>query len=418
MRRTLAGIPVALAIAVTAHAVPSLTNPEEGVLERLTPASEASKLDAIDGLAFDPYGNLLGVREVSGVGGGVVAIDTETGLVTELLAGVSRADQIALVSGGEFRVTSEVTPASPTSRLFALTLGYTDQVPDPGSTGIASVTTSLAIDNPEGLVILPADGAYGFAGDAYVCEDRNPGRVLRVRPDGTTSVLAAGLSRPEGAAFGDFGGTAAPALYVAETSTHRVIRIDADGTVATLGAPGAVALTSPDNVEFGPDGFLYVTEDRPAPSSRVIRIAADGTHEVFATGFGQAQGMIFAANGDFYVAEQDSDRVWRVRFGVATAAAPFPDPTRLPNLTGRPNPFAIATDLEFEIARTAAVRLSVHDVRGRRIAVLEDGPLGPGRHRRSWTGTGHAGEPVPPGVYYARLEVAGAVHTRKIVLRR
>ena len=76
-----------------------------------------------------------------------------------------------------------------------------------------------------------------------------------------------------------------------------------------------VSLTSPDNVEFGPDGYLYVSEDRAGPNSRIIRIDANGTHSVFASGFSQAQGMIFdPASGDMYIAEQDLDRVWRVVF--------------------------------------------------------------------------------------------------------
>jgi sugar lactone lactonase YvrE len=80
-------------------------------------------------------------------------------------------------------------------------------------------------------------------------------------------------------------------------------------------------LTRPDNVEFGPDGYLYISEDRSAPNSRIIGVAADGTHSVYATGFGQASGMIFDTDGDMYIAEQDLDRVWRV--DVPDVPGPF-----------------------------------------------------------------------------------------------
>lgn len=81
-----------------------------------------------------------------------------------------------------------------------------------------------------------------------------------------------------------------------------------------------MGLTFPDNVEFGPDGFLYVSEDRPAPASRIVRVGADGAHEVFATGFGQAAGLAFhPETGDLYLSEQDRDRIWRVRFAHEVA---------------------------------------------------------------------------------------------------
>jgi hypothetical protein len=61
---------------------------------------------------------------------------------------------------------------------------------------------------------------------------------------------------------------------------------------------------------------LYISEDQPNPFSLVLRVDDQGIFRVFATGFGQAQGMAFdPANGDLYIAEQDFSRVWRVVFG-------------------------------------------------------------------------------------------------------
>ena len=162
----------------------------------------------------------------------------------------------------------------------------------PTGASLVSLTTSLGIANPEGVIVLPTASAFGNAGDLYVAEDQIGGRILRVEPgSGTTTELVGGLSRPEGMDFGDFAGQVAAALYTAETVDHNVLRIDSNGAVSVVGIPAAVGLTAPDNVKFGPDGFLYVSEDRPQPDSRIIRIAADGTHSVFATGFGQAEGM-------------------------------------------------------------------------------------------------------------------------------
>jgi sugar lactone lactonase YvrE len=397
-----------------AFAQPVLTDPGAGVLELVTPPSEAAKLNLIDGLAFDAYGNLLGCLEITGTGGAVVFIDKATGLVTTLVTGISRADQIALHPSGDFFVTSEVSGASTTARLYRVTVGYgPGNVPQAATTTAASLTTSLAINNPEGCAVLETTGAYGNAGDVLVAEDVNPGRILRVDPaTGTTTVLASGLRRPEGLAIGDFGGALPLGVVTAETLDNNVLGVAAGGTVSVLGTPAAVSLAAPDNVEFGPDGFLYVTEDRTAPNGRILRIASDGTHSVFAGGFGQAQGMIFdPANGDFYVAEQDSDRVWRVRFGataVPDADATAEARTGAMTVSVAPNPFRSSTVISFEVGRPGPVRVAVFDVAGRRVRVLADGARpAAGEVRIPWDGRNDAGEAVAPGMYLVRLSESG-----------
>lgn len=415
--RSRVAFPIALALLspAAAGALPVLTDPGEGTLELVTPPSEATKLNLIDGLAFDSYGNLFGCLEISGGSGGVVYIDKATGAVTTLVTGISRSDQIALHPSGDFLVTSEVSGASTTARLYRLTVGYDAmQVPQAATTSAVSITTSLAINDPEGCAVLETTGAYGNTGDVFVAEDVNPGRILRVDPaTGTATVLASGMRRPEGLAIGDFGGALPLGVYTAETLDHNVLGVTSGGAISVLGTPAAVAMNSPDNVEFGPDGNLYVTEDRPAPSSRVLRIAPDGTHSVFASGFGQAQGMVFdPANGDFYVSEQDSDRVWRVRF-TATAAPDVGRPAGeaaedagATRLTAAPNPFRRATVVSFELPAAGRVRVAVHDVTGRLVRVLADGERPAGTVQMEWDGWA-GGVPVAPGVYLLRVGDGG-----------
>ena len=324
MRRLLVATLGLLAAAGPGRAAPELTDPEAGLLELVTPPGTTAQLDLVDGLAFDRFGHLFAALEIAGAAGGVALVDPGTGEVTPFAAGISRADQVALRSVllqpdllvTTILVTSEVAPAATSQRLFAVGLSYDADGRPLALRPPIAIQTPLGVNNPEGLVVIESDGPFGAAGTLYVAEDVVGGRILRLDL-GTRamSILASGLRRPEGLAFGDFGGAAEPALYAAETALHRVIRIDADGSVSPVGAPTAVGLTFPDNVEFGADGMLYVTEDRPAPQSRIVRVASDGTHEVFATGFGQAAGLAFhPETGDLYVSEQDFDRIWRVRF--------------------------------------------------------------------------------------------------------
>jgi len=69
-----------------------------------------------------------------------------------------------------------------------------------------------------------------------------------------------------------------------------------------------------------------------------------------------------------------------------------------------PNPFNPGTSIWFEIpgSSTSMVRLIVYDVLGREVAVIVNGPLGPGRHQKQFIASGLA-----TGVYFYRLQVSG-----------
>jgi len=83
----------------------------------------------------------------------------------------------------------------------------------------------------------------------------------------------------------------------------------------------------------------------------------------------------------------------------------------------RPNPFNPSTTISYELAEPGAVRLTVHDVAGRRIRTLVAGEtVGAGRHDIVWNGRDETGRAVATGVYYCRLEAGGRVDTRRMAL--
>jgi hypothetical protein len=85
---------------------------------------------------------------------------------------------------------------------------------------------------------------------------------------------------------------------------------------------------------------------------------------------------------------------------------------------GAPNPFRAMTSVTYFIPRQEIVRLSLHDVTGRLVAVLAEGLYAPGRHVASWDGYNSGGAAAAAGVYFLRLEAGGAVRTQKVVLAR
>ena len=75
-----------------------------------------------------------------------------------------------------------------------------------------------------------------------------------------------------------------------------------------------------------------------------------------------------------------------------------------------PNPFNPETVIRFGMPESGAVRLSVYDVLGRRVAVLVDGPLAAGRHEVTFGGGN-----LSSGLYVYRLE-AGSFEAQRTML--
>ena len=301
----------------TSDAGPTLADGVAGVLEKVI--TDPVKLPRIDGLAFDRFGNLFGVLEIVNSGGGVVHIDKVTAAVTPIALNIPGSCRLDVHPNGDLYVSSElpieIVNGVPVQfgGLYRVAVTY-----DGANKPVSGAGTKLAtvLDSPEGIQPLRADGAYGSAGLMFIAEDKVGGRIVRVAPDGSGLFelvgAAANLQKPEGLAFGDFNGALSPALYAAEKAGGRIMRIGADGSVTTFGNPAAIGgLNGPDNIAFGPDGYLYVGEKY---GGRIIRIAANGTHSVFALGFDNIEGVAFdPLNGDLYIGEIEKSTLWRVR---------------------------------------------------------------------------------------------------------
>lgn len=81
-----------------------------------------------------------------------------------------------------------------------------------------------------------------------------------------------------------------------------------------------------------------------------------------------------------------------------------------------PNPFNPRTTLSFSLGYPEDVTVTIHDLRGRRVATLLRSHVGAGDHRLGWSGTDDQGRPLPSGTYIARLVSTSAVRTTKVVL--
>lgn len=119
--------------------------------------------------------------------------------------------------------------------------------------------------------------------------------------------------------------------------------------------------------------------------------------------------------------ETQTTTVWIPEPSVDAPAVPaLGGPTRLRVLG--PNPFTDRVSVSFAVARGDAgatpVRLSVHDVSGRLVRVLQQGRAEGSETTVTWNGRTGDGARVSPGVYFVRLQAGVETLTAKTVLVR
>jgi hypothetical protein len=86
-------------------------------------------------------------------------------------------------------------------------------------------------------------------------------------------------------------------------------------------------------------------------------------------------------------------------------------------LPASPNPFSTRTEITFALPKAGPVSLTVHDVRGREIAVIAAGEHASGKHRYLWGGDNRDTR-IAPGIYFIRLSTGSGTATRKVIRLR
>jgi flagellar hook assembly protein FlgD len=71
----------------------------------------------------------------------------------------------------------------------------------------------------------------------------------------------------------------------------------------------------------------------------------------------------------------------------------------------------------YRLGSESDVVLSIHDVSGRRLAVLDEGVKPAGLHTVRWAPVTEEGNRLPGGVYFAVMRAGGKTYERKLVLQ-
>jgi len=140
----------------------------------------------------------------------------------------------------------------------------------------------------------------------------------------------------------------------------------------------------------------------------------------------EAAGLGVSAITDVQTYMSDGNGDWYPETVVTPNSITVANPTSavgdLPSLRGDlrlwPNPFNPRTSIGFELDQPGWVELAVFDIRGRKVAVLQNGLAPAGKFERSWDGLDTNGLAQPGGVYLFRLETpAGRLATRGVLLK-
>nr|MBA3705026.1 T9SS type A sorting domain-containing protein [Bacteroidota bacterium] len=78
-----------------------------------------------------------------------------------------------------------------------------------------------------------------------------------------------------------------------------------------------------------------------------------------------------------------------------------------------PNPFSQTTTITYSINRNTVVELSVLDLLGKKIGVVDTGNKTKGNHISKW-----GAENIAPGIYFLQLKENNNVSTKKIIISR
>jgi len=96
---------------------------------------------------------------------------------------------------------------------------------------------------------------------------------------------------------------------------------------------------------------------------------------------------------------------------AAAPGAPF-------HVLATPNPAAGHTAVRYSLPVNAWVKVTIHDVAGRRVRELFDGIGRTGTNELEWDGRDASTDPVAPGVYFACVESSGRSEVTKIAVVR
>jgi len=169
-----------------------------------------------------------------------------------------------------------------------------------------------------------------------------------------------------------------------------------------------------DDAVIRPAAYNLCVMKGPATGLRVEAVLDAGSDDAIyrydsSRGWVQIDGQ--KRSGERIVLEDAEPGIYGL--GKATSVAI----TGLEVSRAKPNPFRLSCSIVVSAPPGLSARVSVFDVRGRRVTTLFSGPVA-GDAPVSWDGTDTNGSAVSSGIYFLRAEAGSMVASEKVILVR
>lgn len=276
-----------------------------------------------------------------------------------------------------------------------------------GGVGDGQPALKGTLNDPRGI-------ALDAAGNLLIadCNDR---RLRKVDTSGVISTVAGGGQPADGVGDGEqatasalrcpsgvavvTSGPALGTIYIADSGSHRVRKIDPSGVITTAAGTGVAGyngdgisavtaqLRSPSGVGFDTSGNLLIADTdnhrvrRVDAGSAISTVAGNGTQGYGKDGLAATAvpvtnptGTAVDASGNLFIAESHFARVRKVTGGVISTVAGL----GVPAITGDGGPAAAATvDLPTNLALDSSGNLYVTDLGNNRVRRIASGASPP-----------------------------------------
>jgi len=83
-----------------------------------------------------------------------------------------------------------------------------------------------------------------------------------------------------------------------------------------------------------------------------------------------------------------------------------------------PNPFNPETKVDFALPEASYVVAAIYNTLGQKVRTLLDAPMVAGYHTVAWNGANDAGQPLPSGIYFFRLQAGSNSYIQKMLMTK